>query len=91
MNGRYLLDTNIVIALFAKDKKVLDELSKASEIFIPSFVNSNTILPCDSETSHMYGQIKSDMKVKGKPIPGNDIWISVKLPRSFGHREKVVY
>ncbi len=98
MNGRYLLDTNIVIALFAKNKKVLDELS---EIFIPgivigelyygayksshsdenvsratNFVNSNTILPCDSETARMYGQIKSDLKVKGKPIPENDIWIS---------------
>jgi tRNA(fMet)-specific endonuclease VapC len=101
MNGRYLLDTNIVIALFAKEKNILEELSKASETFIPSivvgelyygayksshtdenitrittFINSSTILPCDSETARFYGQVKSELKVKGKPIPENDIWIS---------------
>src|SRR6266581_7175859 len=38
MNGSYLLDTNIVIALFAKDSDVLRQLSAASQIFIPSIV-----------------------------------------------------
>ena len=35
MNGKYLLDTNIVIALFAEDHSVLKHISRAREIFIP--------------------------------------------------------
>lgn len=38
MNGSYLLDTNIVIALFANDSGVLRQLSAASQIFIPTIV-----------------------------------------------------
>lgn len=101
MNGKYLLDTNIIILLFANDKDILKNLSKASEVFIPSiavgelyygacksahskenieridnFIESNTILTCDSETAWYYGQIKSELKSKGKPIPENDIWIA---------------
>jgi predicted nucleic acid-binding protein len=33
MNGRYLLDTNIVIRLFASDKAVLNWLRKAPEVY----------------------------------------------------------
>ena len=36
MNGRYLLDTNISIALFANDIEVNNQLVNAEEIFIPS-------------------------------------------------------
>ena len=36
MNGRFLLDTNIVIALFADDDAVKGKLSSAEEIFIPN-------------------------------------------------------
>lgn len=38
MNGRLLLDTNIVIALFAEDNSVQEHLAKADEVFIPSIV-----------------------------------------------------
>jgi len=38
MNGRCLLDTNIVIALFASDSAILDRLKDAEEVFIPSIV-----------------------------------------------------
>lgn len=38
MIGRYLLDTNIAIALFANKLEVIDSLSKAEEVFIPSIV-----------------------------------------------------
>lgn len=34
MNGRFLLDTNIIIALFAEDPKVHERISNASEVFI---------------------------------------------------------
>ena len=38
MSGRYLLDTNIVIALFADESAVKDLLGEAEEVFIPSIV-----------------------------------------------------
>lgn len=38
MNGSYLLDTNIVIGLFAGDINIVAQLSASSRIFIPSIV-----------------------------------------------------
>lgn len=38
MSGRYLLDTNIVLALFASDRVVIDQIEDAAEVFIPSIV-----------------------------------------------------
>lgn len=35
MNGRFLLDTNIVIAIFADDKSVMEALELAQEVFVP--------------------------------------------------------
>ena len=101
MNGRYLLDTNIVIAIFAQDASVAFQLATAAEVLIPSivigelfygaynskrraenvqrindFIEANTIISCDSETAQCYGQIKNTLKIKGRPIPENDIWIA---------------
>jgi tRNA(fMet)-specific endonuclease VapC len=36
--GRYLLDTNIIIALFANETSVQQRLAEASEVFVPSIV-----------------------------------------------------
>lgn len=38
MNGRYLLDTNIVIALFGEDDQVLKKVQEAQEIYHPAIV-----------------------------------------------------
>lgn len=38
MNGRYLLDTNIVIAVFANDERVGQALNEASELYVPVVV-----------------------------------------------------
>ena len=38
MNGKYLLDTNIVIAIFAGDRAVLDPLGQSNDIFLPTIV-----------------------------------------------------
>jgi len=38
MSGKYLLDTNIVIALFADEVSVKNALAQAEEVFIPSIV-----------------------------------------------------
>ena len=101
MSGKYLLDTNIVISLFAGDEVVLSWIKKVNEIYIPSIVlgelfygaqksanvetniskiaelaSQSYILPCDDETAKHYGEIKNNLRKKGKPIPENDIWIA---------------
>lgn len=38
MNGRYLLNTNIVIAVFAEERAVLQRLAEANEVFVPATV-----------------------------------------------------
>jgi len=35
VNGKYLLDTNIIISLFAKDSQIHDRIAKAEEVFVP--------------------------------------------------------
>ena len=43
---------------------------------IRDFVSRNTILSCDEVTGDYYGQIKRQLRAKGRPIPDNDIWIA---------------
>ncbi len=101
MNGRFLLDTNIVIAIFSNDTSVINSLGKIEEVFVPTivlgelyygahkssrietnierinaFAGSCSIITCDTETSRLYGEIKNDLRLKGRPIPENDIWIA---------------
>ncbi len=101
MNGKFLLDTNIIISLFKNDNLVINKLTVDQEIFISnitvgelyfgtyksnkvesnikridSFIASNIVLNSDSTTAKYYGQIKNKLKIKGKPIPENDIWIA---------------
>ena len=98
---RFLLDTNIVIALFANGANVLQKLNAPSQIFLSSIVLGelyygarksvhtaqniarvdnlaahSTILVCDTETGRHYGDIKDKLRIKGKPLPENDIWIA---------------
>jgi len=101
VNGRFLLDTNIVIAIFANDASVMESLETASEVFVPiivlgelyygaqksskvahniariyEFEESCSVLICDTETARQYGEIKNHLRIKGRPIPENDIWIA---------------
>jgi tRNA(fMet)-specific endonuclease VapC len=108
MSGKYLLDTNIAIALFAQERAIHQQLAGAVETFIPSivigelyygayksvrvasnierideFTASNTILEVDTATAKEYGQIKSGLRAKGRPIPENDIWIAA-IAKQYG-------
>jgi len=101
MSGRYLLDTNIIIALFADEAIVKNSLAQTSEVFIPSFVigelcygarksgrvqanlarvdelvANSIVLGCDAETARQYGEVKNKLRLKGRPLPENDIWIA---------------
>ncbi|MGC1414652.1 MAG: type II toxin-antitoxin system VapC family toxin [Candidatus Acidiferrum sp.] len=48
----------------------------ANQARIEEFAASVTILSCDAETARRYGQIKDRLRLKGQPIPENDIWIA---------------
>jgi tRNA(fMet)-specific endonuclease VapC len=101
MSGRYLLDTNIIIALFADEAAVKNNLAQASEVFMPSIaigelcygakksgrteanltridelVVNSAVLVCDAKTARQYGEIKNKLRLKGRPLPENDIWIA---------------
>jgi tRNA(fMet)-specific endonuclease VapC len=38
MSGRFLLDTNIIIALFAGEDDIQEHLKQAEEVFVPCIV-----------------------------------------------------
>jgi len=101
MNGRYLLDTNIVIACLSNESDVVNRINDADEFFVSStvlgemlygaynstnvddnicrinlFLSKAGLLTCDGTTSHIYGEMKTELRQKGRPIPDNDIWIA---------------
>jgi tRNA(fMet)-specific endonuclease VapC len=101
MNGKLLLDTNAVVALFRQDPAIIKRLAAAAEVFLPitvvgelqygaansarpdenhskldQFAASSSLLYCDLATARQYGQVKHALRVKGRPIPENDIWIA---------------
>ncbi len=41
-----------------------------------TFSQSCSIIPITKSTSKIYGKLKKQLKIKGKPIPENDIWIA---------------
>lgn len=43
---------------------------------IDQFAAAVQVLSCDAITAHHYGQIKEQLRSKGRPIPENDIWIA---------------
>jgi tRNA(fMet)-specific endonuclease VapC len=123
MNGRYLLDTNIIIALFASEASVIESLVQANEVFIPTvalgelhygarksgrpqenlkrieeFVSNSAVIGCDAKTARRYGEIKNMLRVKGRPLPENDVWIatlalqhSLTLVTRDAHFQEVEY
>ena len=101
INGRYLLDTNIIIALFADELVIKEKLLKISETYIPfiaigelyygakksgrpkenikridELAMRSVIFGCSIETAYYYGDIKDKLRLKGRPLPENDIWIA---------------
>jgi tRNA(fMet)-specific endonuclease VapC len=101
MNGRFLLDANIVIGIFTNDRAIQQRLERRPEVFISSVVlgelyfgaqkstrlNENlrriddllteaVPLACDVGTAFEYGIIRNALRLKGRPIPENDIWLA---------------
>jgi tRNA(fMet)-specific endonuclease VapC len=43
---------------------------------VAQFAESSSLLYCDLGTARCYGQIKHALRLKGRPIPENDLWIA---------------
>ena len=101
MSGRFLVDTNFVIAFINGDARAAEIMASADEVFfatvvlgelfygafksnkqdenlsrIADFAANTTVLVCDTETSRQYGIVKNELRMKGRPIPENDVWIA---------------
>ena len=101
MNGSYLLDTNIVSALFAGEQVIQDRIAQIADIFtsvivigelsfgaqkssrikrnlsqIHRFMTKAVVIECNAGTAYEYGLIRNELRLKGRPIPENDIWLS---------------
>lgn len=43
---------------------------------VEEFIAHHTVVPCETETARRYGQIRHHLRLKGRPIPTNDVWIA---------------
>lgn len=43
---------------------------------LAQFVSGVSVLLPDRDTASWYGQVRHGLKVKGRPIPENDVWIA---------------
>jgi tRNA(fMet)-specific endonuclease VapC len=43
---------------------------------VDDFVKRYSMLACDTETARIYGHIRQQLRLKGRPIPDNDLWIA---------------
>lgn len=43
---------------------------------ITALVDAGTVLACDAETALVYGDVKTGLRERGRPIPENDVWIA---------------
>jgi tRNA(fMet)-specific endonuclease VapC len=46
------------------------------ESWLREWIAAVTVLDIDDRTTHSYSAIGLELKRKGKPIPGNDLWIA---------------
>lgn len=49
---------------------------KANLARIDEFAAHNVVLGCNAETARHYGEIGNTLRLKGRPLPENDIWIA---------------
>jgi tRNA(fMet)-specific endonuclease VapC len=69
MNGRFLLDTNIIIALFAQDASVLQNLSVAAEVPVPCVVLGELYYGAQKSTRVLENIARLDAFAAGPSFP----------------------
>ncbi|MBW4439587.1 MAG: type II toxin-antitoxin system VapC family toxin [Pleurocapsa minor GSE-CHR-MK-17-07R] len=43
---------------------------------VAAFIANRVVLKVDTDTTDVFGQVKQQLRAKGRPIPENDIWIA---------------
>lgn len=43
---------------------------------VEEFAAGLPILDCDAETARVFGELKNELRLRGRPIPDNDLWIA---------------
>jgi tRNA(fMet)-specific endonuclease VapC len=101
VSGKFLLDTNIVVALFKDDPLVHERLGQRPMVLVSAtvlgelyygaqkserlaknlrqinrFLTRAAVLQSDAATAYEYGMIRNELRLKGRPIPENDLWIA---------------
>jgi tRNA(fMet)-specific endonuclease VapC len=54
-----------------KSAKAAENLARVEQYALES-----TILDANLDTARLYGRIKNELRLRGQPIPENDIWIA---------------
>src|SRR2546430_2430500 len=101
MDGRYLLDTNIIIGVIKGEIAMPQTNGAGTRVYLPviaigelyfgaaksgrpdvnrsileTFIKRWSVLECDLGVAREYGRLKQDLKVRGMPLPENDLWIA---------------
>ena len=48
---------------------------------IEQFAAAHALLVCDLETARHYSHIKAALRIRGRPIPENDVWVAALAKR----------
>lgn len=43
---------------------------------IEALAANSAIIDCDAATARQYGDVKNRLRIKGRPLPENDVWIA---------------
>jgi len=73
-NRRVLLSTIVLGELYygaRKSGRVEENLTRINRLAV-----ATVVLGCDIITAHEYSVIKNELRLKGRPIPENDIWLA---------------
>ncbi|HEX2643926.1 MAG TPA: type II toxin-antitoxin system VapC family toxin [Thermoanaerobaculia bacterium] len=49
---------------------------------LDALLRESIVLPVDETTAEIYSEVRQELRRKGRPIPGNDIWIAA-LARQY--------
>jgi tRNA(fMet)-specific endonuclease VapC len=80
-SGRFLLDTNIVIALFEGDETVVANLDLASEVFVPAVVLGELLFGAAKSGRPVENAAKVDRFAAGSSIPACDLHVAREYGR----------
>ncbi len=80
MNGRYLLDTTIVIALFANEQNIQQQLGEASEVFISNVVLGELYYGAETSTR----VISNLERINDLAATSNVIGCDLETARQYG-------